>query len=55
MDYFLRVLRNPRSTQERRDMAAKQLMAYMHRSLKSIEHTGEGGGPIEVRWLDSSE
>lgn len=47
LDYMLRVLRDNSQTDEMRLAAAKASAPYMHRSLKSVEHSGEGGGPIE--------
>jgi len=39
---------------EGRVLAAKAAAPYMHRALKSVEHSGEAGGPqrIIVSWLD---
>jgi hypothetical protein len=47
LDYLLRVLRDVTEPQERRMAAAVAAAPYCHARLKAIEHTGEGGGPIE--------
>ena len=40
-------MRDPEASPERRDYNARGAAPYCHRALKAIEHTGEGGGPIE--------
>lgn len=47
LDYMLSVMRNKKAPQDTRLTAAKSAAPYMHRALKSVEHSGEGGGPIE--------
>lgn len=47
LDYMLHVLRDDKQTDDMRLTAAKAAAPYLHRSLKSVEHSGEGGGPIE--------
>jgi hypothetical protein len=47
LDYMLSVMRDPEASPERRDYNARGAAPYCHRALKAIEHTGEGGGPIE--------
>jgi hypothetical protein len=47
LDYMLSVLRDEKASQDVRLTAAKAAAPYLHRALKSVEHSGEGGGPIE--------
>jgi hypothetical protein len=47
LDYMLSVMRNESEPRDARLVAAKSAAPYVHRALKAVEHTGEGGGPIE--------
>lgn len=48
LDYMLQILRDEdRDTAERMD-AAKAAAPYVHAKLASVEHTGEGGGALQV-------
>lgn len=47
LEYMLTIMRNEALSGERRDHMAKAAAPYMHRALKSVEHTGEAGGPIQ--------
>jgi hypothetical protein len=49
LQHMLNVLRDPDAPPERRDAMAKAAAPYCHRALKSVEHTGEGGGPIQYK------
>lgn len=46
LEYMLRVLRDPRTRQERRDQMAIAAAPYMHARLQAVEHKGEGGGLV---------
>lgn len=48
LDYMLSVLRDPMADVKRRDWAAEKAAPYVHPKLASVEHTGKGGGPIQV-------
>jgi hypothetical protein len=41
------VMRDESEPRDARLIAAKSAAPYVHRALKAVEHTGEGGGPIE--------
>lgn len=47
-DYMLRVMRDPRADDRRRDAMAIAAAQYLHSKLAAVEHTGKGGGPIQV-------
>jgi hypothetical protein len=42
-------MRDPNESQDRRMYAAVAAAPYCHARLKAVEHTGEGGKPIEQR------
>jgi hypothetical protein len=46
--YMLRIMRNTKADTVRRDDMAKAAAPYVHPKLAAIEHTGEGGGPIQT-------
>lgn len=48
LDYMLKVMRNEAASFERRDEMAKAAAPYVHPKLSSIQHAGQGGGPIKV-------
>jgi len=48
LQYMLKVMRNPKATADRRDRMAAAAAPYVHSKLASIEHKGEGGGPIQT-------
>ena len=52
LDFLLDVMRDDRNDVQLRVMAAKAAAPYIHRQLKSVEQTGEGGGPqrVVVSW-----
>ena len=52
LDFLLDVMRDDRNDVQLRVMAAKAAAPYIHRQLKSVEQTGEGGGPqrVVVNW-----
>jgi hypothetical protein len=56
LDLLMSVYRNPELPIEIRVHAAAKAAPYVHRQLKSVEQSGEGGGPmrIEVCWERSS-
>ncbi|MER8925799.1 hypothetical protein [Mesorhizobium sp. M0859] len=45
---MLKVMRNPRATDQRRDDMAKAAAPYVHPKLASTQHTGPNGGPIQT-------
>lgn len=55
LDYMLAVMRNESNTQEVRLDAANKAAPYVHPKLSAIEHTGKGGGPIEVANLSDDQ
>jgi hypothetical protein len=52
LEYMLTVMRDETQPEPRRDWAAEKSAPYCHPRKNSTEHTGEGGGPIEVKWVD---
>ena len=48
LEYMLKVLRDEDMPDGRRDWAAEKAAPYVHPKYGSIEHTGEGGGPLKV-------
>lgn len=46
LEYMLRVLRNEKELPTVRMDAAKAAAPYLHAKLASVEHKGEGGGPL---------
>lgn len=46
LDYMLSVLRDETQEPERRMWAAEKAAPYVHPKLASVEHKGEGGGPM---------
>lgn len=48
LDYMLKVMRNPKADDARRDEMAKAAAPYVHPKLASMQHTGRNGGPIQT-------
>jgi hypothetical protein len=48
LDYMLKVMRNPKASDDRRDEMAKAAAPYVHPKLASLQHTGRNGGPIQT-------
>lgn len=48
LEYMLRVMRDETAETSRRDDMAKAAAPYQHAKLSSTEHTGKGGGPIQI-------
>lgn len=46
LEYMLSVLRDEKQDQGARMDAAKAAAPYIHAKLASVEHKGEGGGPM---------
>lgn len=44
--YMLRVMRDPKAEDRRRDAMAQAAAPYFHSRLASIEHTGKDGEPL---------
>lgn len=59
LEYMLNVMRDEKVDQGRRDDMAKAAAPYVHNRLAAVEHTGEGGGPIDanitVRFVESKD
>ncbi len=49
LDFMLDLLRDEEQPPHIRLDAAKSSAPYVHPRLSAIEHTGKGGGPVEVR------
>lgn len=47
LQYMLRVMRNPKAADDRRDDMAKAAAPYVHPKLANMQHTGAKGGPIQ--------
>ena len=47
LEFLMAVMQDTDVLLESRIGAAKAAAPYIHRALKSVEHSGEGGGPIE--------
>lgn len=48
LEYMLKVMRNPKADNGRRDDMAKAAAPYVHPKLAAVQHTGAGGGPIQT-------
>jgi hypothetical protein len=48
LDYMLSILRDENASQPDRMDAAKAAAPYVHAKLASVEHKGDGGGPVEL-------
>jgi hypothetical protein len=57
LDLLMSVYRNPELPIALRVHAAAKAAPYVHRQLKSVEQSGEGGGPmrIEIGWEKPSQ
>ncbi len=58
LDYMLRVMRDQTVDHERRDEMARAVAPYVHPKLAAMEHTGPGGGPLQVsivRFTEASD
>jgi hypothetical protein len=47
LEYMMAVMRDPNTSDARRDRMARDAAPYMHAKLANIEHAGNGGGPIQ--------
>jgi hypothetical protein len=45
---MIRVMRDPKANARRRDAMAAAAAPYVHHRLSSTEHSGSGGGPVQV-------
>jgi len=45
LEYMLKVMRNAKACDQRRDDMAKAAAPYVHPKLASMQHTGQNGGP----------
>ena len=48
LDYMLTVLRNEAADPKDRMWAAEKAAPYVHPKLAAVEHSGAGGGPLQV-------
>jgi len=48
LEYMLEVMRNPQIDARRRDQMAAAAAPYVHHRLSSTEHSGSGGGSVQV-------
>ena len=48
LEYMIRVMRDPKANARRRDAMAAAAAPYVHHRLSSTEHSGSGGGPVQV-------
>jgi hypothetical protein len=48
LEYMLKVMRNPKASNDRRDDMAKAAAPYVHPKLASMQHSGPKGGPIQT-------
>ena len=57
LDYMLAILRDEKNAPDARMDAAKAAAPYVHAKLASVEHKGDGGGPLVleiVRFADKA-
>lgn len=47
LEYMLKVMRDSKASDQRRDDMAKAAAPYVHPKLASMQHTGRNGGPIQ--------
>lgn len=52
LEYMLKVMRNPKASDDRRDDMAKAAAPYVHPKLASMQHTGPKGGPMQMQTVD---
>lgn len=55
LDYMLSIMRDPERMPDVRLDAAKAAAPYVHPKLAAIEHSGPGGGPIEVANISDAD
>lgn len=55
LEYMLAIMRDAEAQPSRRDEMAKSAAPYVHPKLAAVEHTGKGGGPIEVHSLTDDD
>lgn len=48
LDYMLTILRDTEQPKDARMWAAEKAAPYVHAKLASVEHKGDGGGPVEL-------
>lgn len=48
LDYMLSVLRNTDADPKDRMWAAEKAAPYVHPKLATVEHTGKGGGAVQI-------
>lgn len=55
LDHMLRVMRNEKADEKRRDSMAVAAAPYVHAKLSATEVTGKDGGPVEVKDVSGLE
>lgn len=55
LDYMLEVMRDPRASKSRRDGMAKMAAPYVHPQVRTVQHTGQNGGPINLNLTGLSD
>lgn len=55
LEYMLKVMRNPKAPDDRRDEMAKAAAPYVHPKLAAMQHTGRDGGPIQYSNLTEEQ
>lgn len=48
LEHMLKVMRDPKAGDDRRDEMAKAAAPYVHPKLASMAHTGPNGGPVQI-------
>lgn len=48
LEHMLKVMRDDKASDERRDEMAKAAAPYVHPKLASMQHTGANGGPVQI-------
>jgi hypothetical protein len=55
LDYMLSIMRDEENPKDMRLDAANKAAPYVHPKLASVEHSGPGGGPIEVANISDAD
>lgn len=49
LEYFMRIMRDKKQPDDRRDWAAKEAAKYIHPTISSVSMTNEGDKPLELK------
>lgn len=55
LDYMIAVMRDPNADEKRRDEMARAAAPYVHPKLATVQHTGDGGGPVKIEIIRFSD